>query len=158
MVDRMEDALAGKIAIVTGAASGMGAVMARALIEAGAKVAGIDVNGAGLSHREDEFSRSQHGRSFLKLVADVSSSSDCRHVVDEVLAHWGGLDILVNNAGIGMGPATPPQAEGRIRFWEADPEGWLRIVSINATGAFLMFLMRGHILAEGRLVGRYQIK
>ncbi|MGH6989318.1 MAG: SDR family NAD(P)-dependent oxidoreductase, partial [Stellaceae bacterium] len=125
--------LTGRIAIVTGAASGMGAAMAAALIDAGARVAGIDRNAEGLEAKAGEWPRDR----FRALAGDVSRLADCRRVVADVVEAFGGLDILVNNAGVSMAPAAPPGAT-RARFWEAVPEGWLQIIAINGTGAFLM--------------------
>jgi len=128
-----------KVAIVTGAASGMGAVMAGALLDAGAKVLGVDVDGAGLERRGAAWIRA-HGNQdvFRAATGDVSLIEDCRRAVEEALARFGRLDILVNNAGVGMGLAVPPGMSGRARFWETEPHGWLRILAINAGGAFLM--------------------
>jgi NAD(P)-dependent dehydrogenase (short-subunit alcohol dehydrogenase family) len=126
--------LAGRVAVVTGAASGMGAVMARALAGAGAKVAGVDVDAAGLDRlgAEPVFT----GK-FLKTVADVSKTADCRRAVQHILETSGALDILINCAGISMSTAAGHKA-ARIKFFEADPEGWQRILTINCIGAFLM--------------------
>jgi NAD(P)-dependent dehydrogenase (short-subunit alcohol dehydrogenase family) len=61
----------------------------------------------------------------------------------------------VDNAGVSMAPAQPRNATGRVRFWETVPEGWLRIIEINATGAYLMaHAAAPHLLARkwGRIV------
>jgi NAD(P)-dependent dehydrogenase (short-subunit alcohol dehydrogenase family) len=129
-----EQALAGRVAVVTGAASGMGRVMARALAGAGAKIAGVDVDAAGLDRLAAE---PVFAGQFRKIVADVSKAADCRRAVEDVTASCGGLDILVNCAGISMSSATR-DGEARIKFYEADPDGWQRIVAINCIGAFLM--------------------
>lgn len=129
--------LSGKIAIVTGAASGMGAVMAGALLDAGARVAGVDIDNAGLAAKSAEWTRRHNERVFLGLAADVSSIADCRRVVAQTVEHFGGLDILVNNAGVSMALASPP-GQTRARFWESVPEGWLRVIQINGTGPYLM--------------------
>ncbi len=137
MAERID--LTGKVAIVTGAASGMGAVMASALLEAGAQVAGVDLDAAGLERKGAEWSRRHGNRDvFFGLAADIGLIEDCRRAVADTVARFGRLDILVNNAGVNMGLAIPKGATGRVRFWEAVPEGWLRILQINATGAFLM--------------------
>jgi NAD(P)-dependent dehydrogenase (short-subunit alcohol dehydrogenase family) len=131
--------LAGKVAIVTGAASGMGAVMAAALLEEGAQVVGVDLDAAGLERQGAEWARRHGNRDvFLGFAGDVSLIEDCRRAVEQTVARFGRLDILVNNAGVNMGLAIPRGVTSRVRFWEAAPEGWLRIFQINATGAFLM--------------------
>ena len=127
-------ALAGRVAIVTGAANGMGRVMARALAGAGAKVAGVDVDAGGLDRLAAE---PVFAGKFLNAIANVSKAADCRHAVEQALGTFGALDILINCAGISMSTAAGHKA-ARIKFFEADPEGWQRIVAINAIGAFLM--------------------
>jgi NAD(P)-dependent dehydrogenase (short-subunit alcohol dehydrogenase family) len=141
--------LGGKIAIVTGAASGMGAAMTEALLAIGARVAGIDVDAAGLAAKGAEWSRRHNEKVFLAIAADVSSLADCRRAVAQTTEHFGGLDILVNNAGVSMNLAVPKGTTERARFWETVPEGWLRIIQINATGAYLM----AHVAAP-RMIGR----
>lgn len=126
--------LAGRVAIVTGAASGMGRVMARALAAAGARVAGVDVDTAGLDGLSAE---PVAAGKFLAVASDVSKSADCLRAVRQVVETFGALDILVNCAGISMSTAAGHK-EARIKFFEADPEAWQRIVRINCVGAFLM--------------------
>jgi NAD(P)-dependent dehydrogenase (short-subunit alcohol dehydrogenase family) len=129
-----EQLLQGRVAVVTGAASGMGRVMARALAAAGAKVAGVDVDAAGLDRLGAE---AVFAGGFLKAVTDVSKTAACRDAVKQVVGGLGALDILINCAGISMSSAAAQQ-EARIRFFEADAEGWQRILAINCAGAFLM--------------------
>jgi NAD(P)-dependent dehydrogenase (short-subunit alcohol dehydrogenase family) len=129
-----QQSLAGRVALVTGAASGMGRVMARALAGAGARVTGVDVDAAGLEELAGEpaFAGKLH-----KVAADVSQTAACRDAVRSTVEHAGALDILINCAGISMARAAGGK-QSRIKFYEADPEGWLRILAINAGGTFLM--------------------
>jgi NAD(P)-dependent dehydrogenase (short-subunit alcohol dehydrogenase family) len=129
-----EQLLAGRVAVVTGAASGMGRVMARALAGAGAKIAGVDVDAAGLDRLAAE---PVFAGNLLTAVADVSKAADCRHAVRQTVETFGALDILINCAGVSMSTAAGHK-EARVKFFEADPEGWQRILAINAIGAFLM--------------------
>jgi NAD(P)-dependent dehydrogenase (short-subunit alcohol dehydrogenase family) len=129
-----ERSLGDRVAVVTGAASGMGRVMARALADAGAKVAAVDVNAAGLDRLAAE---PVFAGECLDAIADVSNTADCRQAVERVLERFGALDILINCAGISMSTAAG-QRDARIKFFEADPEGWRRIVTVNTIGAFLM--------------------
>jgi len=130
-----QQVLAGRVAVVTGAASGMGAVMARALAGAGAKVAGVDIDGGGLTRLGGE---AVFAGKFLQVAADVSQTAGCDSAVRKVLAGFGALDILINCAGISMSAAATKRGEARIKFFDADPEGWRRILAINCVGAFLM--------------------
>jgi NAD(P)-dependent dehydrogenase (short-subunit alcohol dehydrogenase family) len=129
-----QQVLASRAALVTGAASGMGRVMARALAAAGARVAGMDIDTAGLDRlaAEPVFA----GR-FLKLAGDVSQIAAAKGAVAKVVETCGALDILINCAGISMARASGGK-QSRIKFHEADPEGWQRILAINAGGTFLM--------------------
>jgi NAD(P)-dependent dehydrogenase (short-subunit alcohol dehydrogenase family) len=126
--------LAGRVAIVTGAANGMGRVMARALAAAGAKVAGVDLDAAGLDRLGGEPTLT--GK-LLTVAADVSKTDDCRRAVAQAAETLGAPDILVNCAGISMSTAAGHR-QARIKFLEADPEAWQRIFAINCIGAFLM--------------------
>lgn len=126
--------LEGRVALVTGAASGMGREMARALAQAGAKIVAVDVNRAGLDKLVAEPALA--GRS-VAAVADVAQAEDCRRAVAAAEHSFGGLDILINCAGIPMNAASPTRAH-RVRFFETDPAGWQKIHAINAVGAFLM--------------------
>ncbi len=126
--------LAGRVAIVTGAANGMGRVMARALAAAGAKVAGVDLDAAGLDRLGGEPTLT--GK-LLAVAADVSKTDDCRRAVAQAAETLGAPDILVNCAGISMSTAAGHR-QARIKFLEADPEAWRRIFAINCIGAFLM--------------------
>jgi NAD(P)-dependent dehydrogenase (short-subunit alcohol dehydrogenase family) len=129
-----QQVLAGRVAIVTGAANGMGRVMARALAAAGATVAGVDIDAAGLDRLGAE---PVFAGKFFNAAADVSKHADCRRAVGQVLEALGALDILVNCAGISMSAAAGHR-DARIRFFDADPDGWQRIFAINCVGAFLM--------------------
>src|SRR4051794_34462885 len=93
------DALTGRVAIVTGAANGMGRVMARALAAAGARIAGVDIDAAGLDKLAPE---AVFTGKFLKVPTDISQAAACRDAVQNVLAAHGGIDILINCAGISM--------------------------------------------------------
>jgi NAD(P)-dependent dehydrogenase (short-subunit alcohol dehydrogenase family) len=126
--------LDGRMAIVTGAASGMGRVMARALAAAGAKVAAVDIDAAGLDRLAAE---PVFAGKFLGVAADVPKAADCRAAVRRVVETFGALDILINCAGVSMSSAAPDKA-ARIKFFDADAEGWQRILTINCIGAFLM--------------------
>ncbi len=129
-----QQALSGRTVIVTGAANGMGRVMIRALAAAGARAAAVDLDAAGLDRLADEpvFA----GR-LRKIAADVSKAEDCRDAVADALAAFGSLDVLVNCAGISMAHAAAHK-QARIKFFDADAEGWRRIIMINCVGAFLM--------------------
>jgi NAD(P)-dependent dehydrogenase (short-subunit alcohol dehydrogenase family) len=114
--------VAGKRALVTAAADGIGKVIATALMNEGAEVHICDVDAARLR----AFSAERPGLG--TTLADVSSEEQVDQLFEEVTAHLGGLDILVNNAGIG-GPA------GRLETLEY--ASWRRTIEVNLDGTFL---------------------
>jgi 3-oxoacyl-[acyl-carrier protein] reductase len=77
-------------------------------------------------------------RRVLALQADVTQEADCRRLVDEAIAAFGGLHILVNNAGRGMKYVSPAFLTEPTRFWEVDSDTWRTIVDTNVNGPFLM--------------------
>jgi len=129
-----EQSLAGRVAIVTGAANGMGRVMARALASAGARIAAVDIDMGGLERLAAE---PVFAGALIKVPTDISQGTACENAVRHVVDAAGGPDILINCAGISMLVAGSP-TDDRVKFYNAKPEGWLRILSINAAGAFLM--------------------
>mgnify|MGYP003302468789 FL=1 len=88
------------IAVVTGAASGMGEATAKLFASEGALVAAIDVNEEGLNRVVDEIS--SEGKSAKGWILDLSDGEEIKRVFDEIAEHFGGIDILVNNAGISI--------------------------------------------------------
>jgi 3-oxoacyl-[acyl-carrier protein] reductase len=92
--------ISGHIAVVTGAASGMGEATAKLFASEGALVAAIDVNEEGLNRVVDEIS--SEGKSAKGWILDLSDGGEIKRVFDEIAEHFGGIDILVNNAGISI--------------------------------------------------------
>ncbi|MCW5747934.1 MAG: glucose 1-dehydrogenase [Alphaproteobacteria bacterium] len=117
------DELAGRVAIVTGGASGIGAACARLLAAAGASVVIGDVqDDLGATVARDIGART----SFRTL--DVAGEESWQAVIDDTLARFGRLDILVNNAGISGGAGT---------IEDTTVEAWERVHAINLDGVFL---------------------
>ena len=118
--------LAGKVALVTGAGSGIGRASALRLARAGAKVAALSRTERELRTLVDEIAGA--GGEGLVLVADLSEPAGVREAVEQTVARWGRLDIVVANAGI----------NGVWAALEAlDPAEWDRTIRINLTGTFL---------------------
>ena len=126
-LSQLSRSIAGKNAIVTGAASGMGRATAHLFADEGARVAVTDVNGAGAEAVAKEITEA--GGEAAAWALDVSNAEDVRKVVDAVVAHFGGLDILVNNAGISR--IAPVSHEGYAEAWE-------ETLAVNLTGEMLM--------------------
>tara|TARA_B110000908_G_scaffold134225_1_gene158622 strand:- start:60 stop:839 length:780 start_codon:yes stop_codon:yes gene_type:complete len=92
--------IVGKVAIVTGAASGMGRATAHLFIDEGARVAIIDINADALAVVEKEIR--DVGGDVLAITADCSEQSEVVAAIKKTAAHFGGIDILINNAGIAI--------------------------------------------------------
>ena len=115
----------GHVAIVTGAASGIGAGIADCFAEAGAEVVVADVNerqGAQISAELQQ----RHGVG-LFVKTDVSQAADCRRLMGETLSTYGQIDTLVNNAGVNFVKPT----------LEMDEADWDRVVDVDLKGTFL---------------------
>jgi len=116
----------GKVALVTGAALGLGRSFAKTLAEAGADVVITDIDRDHLDETEGILQKT--GKKILKFVADVTSPADVARMVQETVSSLGQLNIAVNNAGI----ITKP-----VRLHEMPFEDWNKVISIDLTGVFL---------------------
>ncbi|OUC96699.1 short-chain dehydrogenase [Streptosporangium minutum] len=135
MLDRFR--LDGKVAIVTGASSGLGVAFARGLAEAGADI----VIGA---RRKDRLERTralveETGRRCVAVATDVTSPEDCQALVEAAVAELGAVDILINNAGVGT--AVPALKE--------TPEQFRQVVEINLHGTYWMAQACARVMRPG---------
>ncbi len=114
------------VAIVTGAARGLGRTFASALAGQGAKIVVLDIADT------DETVRliTDAGGTAIGIRADVTDEADCRRAAEETAAAYGRIDILVNNAAIIYGIKRKP-------FYEIDPAEWDRLMSVNVKGTWL---------------------
>jgi meso-butanediol dehydrogenase/(S,S)-butanediol dehydrogenase/diacetyl reductase len=117
----MTQDFAGKVAIVTGGSSGMGAAAARLLVERGARVVIADINAAG-----GEALAKELGGDTAFVRCDVTSIAETEATVKAVVDRFGRLDVLFNNAGKGHLSETP----------DLDPAEWHEIVAINLYSVF----------------------
>ena len=131
--------LEGKTAIVTGASSGIGAATARALSDAGARVAG----GA---------RRVEQLETAIALELDVTDPTSCERFVDDAMRELGGLDILVNNAGLGLGrdPFDASTEKDEETVLETNVHGLLRMTRL----CLRHIRDGGHIVNMGSIAGR----
>ena len=124
--------LEGKVAMITGGASGIGAASARLFAEHGAGVAIADLND-NLGRQVADEIVAAGGSAFYRHL-DTSSEDEWRDAIRAVLERFGRLDIMLNAAGVsGRGPdgATSP------RVADMDVESWNHVMAVNATGVFL---------------------
>jgi NAD(P)-dependent dehydrogenase (short-subunit alcohol dehydrogenase family) len=113
----------GKVAIVTGAAQGIGRAIAEGLADAGARIVVADLQGA-----EEAASSFADG---IGITANVADENDVQRLVDEVVERCGTVDILVNNAGV--------YASLEMRPFEQIPlEEWHKVMDVNVASMFLM--------------------
>ncbi len=136
---RISTDLTGQIAIVTGAARGLGRLIAETLADSGVKVACVDVNTDLLSETVDSINAAGVGEA-AAYGCDVTDSQRVGEVVGEVVAKWGGLQILVNNAGI--------TRDGLIMRMKDDQ--WDSVLNINLRGTFLFTRAACKPLMKGR--------
>lgn len=119
--------LSGKVAIITGAASGMGAAEARLFAKEGAKVIATDMQEELLQTVVNEIN-SEHGEAVLALKHNVTEENEWKDVITRAVNEFGKIDILINNAGI----------TGKLAAIEDYTiEEWNKVMNINATGNFL---------------------
>jgi 3-oxoacyl-[acyl-carrier protein] reductase len=117
--------LKGRIAVVTGAAQGIGQAIAQELSKCGVKVVVSDVNVG-----EGEKTARDLGGESVFIPCDISDQIQARALVDSTLARFGRLDIMVNNAGINSGP------ELRTTVDNFSDELWEKIISVDLNGTF----------------------
>ena len=127
--------LGGKLAIVTGAGSGLGRDMALGLAEAGADLIIADLD----PQRGEEAAAEirQEGRKALSVPLDVSQPDQVERLVEVAREHFPGIDILVNNAGISIHAPT----------LTCSLESWQRVFDVNTTGTFLCSQAVGRVMA-----------
>jgi len=122
----MDLGLNDKVAIITGSARGLGAAMARRLAQEGAKVVINDIN-VDLAQATTQ-ALQDDGLAAHCIPADVTQAGDVQRLVDETVAHFGGVHILVNNAGA-------PRDQYLVKMTEAE---WDFVIDVMLKGAFLM--------------------
>jgi 3-oxoacyl-[acyl-carrier protein] reductase len=113
-LSQLSRSIAGSVAIVTGAASGMGRATAHLFADEGARLAIMDINSAGLEAVAAEI-RSV-GAEVLAVAVDLSSRDAVEQAVAQVAAHFGAIDILVNNAGLVI--PTMVDADNFAHAWD----------------------------------------
>jgi NAD(P)-dependent dehydrogenase (short-subunit alcohol dehydrogenase family) len=130
-------ALEGRVAIITGASSGLGVEFALAFAQAGADVAICARREVRLA--ETRARVEQLGRRCIAITADVTEPEDCDAVVQETLAAYGQLDVLVNNAGIGTAVPATRERPGEFRH----------VIEVNLYGSYWMAQACGRVMKPG---------
>lgn len=129
--------LDGKVAVVTGASSGLGVDFAKALAEAGADVA---IGARRVERLADTAALIEGaGRRALCVATDVADPASCQALVDAAMAEFGRVDVLINNAGVGT--AVPATRE--------TPEQFREVIDINLNGSYWMAQACGRVMGPG---------
>ena len=122
-LSKLNRSVAGKVALITGAGSGMGRATACLFADEGAKVAAADWNAEPVEKVAEEIRGA--GNTARAWQCDVSDRQAVNRLVEQVVSEYGGLDILVNNAGISA--AVPIEGD-------AYDEAWAKVLAVNLTG------------------------
>jgi len=117
--------LSGRVAVVTGAAMGIGSAIASELAGLGARVVVVDVN----ENEALQMAQTLHaaGAEAMALACDIGQAEQVAASAERVFRQWGGLDVLVNCAGVGSEPGLP--------YTRCSPDSWRRTLNINLMGA-----------------------
>jgi NAD(P)-dependent dehydrogenase (short-subunit alcohol dehydrogenase family) len=144
-----------RVAIVTGAAGGIGRVMVGGLLGAGLRVAAVDRAADGLAALADAARDRQQGAKLLTIEADLARDEAAAEIVAQTRGRFGKIDILVNNAGIGQATLRTDGWRRPIRFWEVGADDWRRFVAVHTTAPLLLAqaVLPGMVAAKwGRIV------
>lgn len=146
----MKRKLEGQVALVTGASSGIGAGVAKALAQEGAAVV---INYSSSPEKAEKVLNEiqRAGGTAMTLKADVSSEQEVLAMYQEIFKQFGTVDILINNAGL----------QKDNKFHEMSLEEWNRVIGVNLTGQFLCareaikeFLKRGVVPSKSKAAGK----
>lgn len=134
----MDLGLSGKVAIITGSARGLGAATARRPAQEGAKVIVTDI----LADQAQATAEALRGEGLAAhcIAGDITKGADVQRLVDETVAHFGGVHVLVNNAGF-------PRDKYLVKMSEED---WDLVITVMLKGAFLAAkAVMPHLIAQG---------
>jgi 3-oxoacyl-[acyl-carrier protein] reductase len=142
--------LDGRVALVTGAANGLGRAMAQAMVRAGADVVFADIEAAAAGQAVSEVAFKPGCGKAIALPCDITDKHACERTVKETLRLFGGLHVLVNNAGKGPAHLERLPDFKSTKFWEANVDMWATVIETNVVGTFLMsHYAAPHMIAHG---------
>jgi NAD(P)-dependent dehydrogenase (short-subunit alcohol dehydrogenase family) len=120
-----------RVALVTGAAGGIGRALVGGLLGQGLKVAAVDRTADGLAELAKTAEERQQGANFMTIEGDLAHDEAIPEIVAKARAKFGTIDILVNNAGVGQATVRADNRERPIKFWEVAPEQWKLFVAVH---------------------------
>jgi NAD(P)-dependent dehydrogenase (short-subunit alcohol dehydrogenase family) len=127
-----------RVAIVTGAAGGIGRAMTRGLLAAGIRVAGVDRDQGPLDALAASAREQGKAADLLTIQTDLTADSSTDEITQATRGRFGRIDILVNNAGIGPGSIRPDSWQRPLKFWEITPDQWRRFVAVHTTAPWAL--------------------
>jgi NAD(P)-dependent dehydrogenase (short-subunit alcohol dehydrogenase family) len=122
-----------RMAIVTGAAGGIGRAMTLGLLAAGIRVAAVDRDRGPLEALAAVARDVRTATELLTICVDLAADSAADEITRTVLGRFGQIDILVNNAGIGPGAIRADSWQHPLKFWDITPDQWRRFVAVHTT-------------------------
>jgi NAD(P)-dependent dehydrogenase (short-subunit alcohol dehydrogenase family) len=122
-----------RVALVTGAAGGIGRALVGGLLGAGLKVAAVDRTADGLAELAQAAQERQQGANLLTIEADLAQDEAIAEIIAKARARFGTIDILVNNAGVGQATVRTDNRSRPIKFWEVTPEQWKLFVAVHTS-------------------------
>ena len=134
----MAEAMAGRTALVTGAAGGFGRVITKALAEAGAHVLATDVAPEGLAKLAEDIGKAGLGERVSVRELDISDNGACVAAVAAAHEQFGGLDILINNGAMGMGAISERHMTELVTIDQVEPDVWDKFIAVNLSGAWYL--------------------
>ena len=138
-----------RVAIVTGAAGGIGRAMTRALLAAGIRVAGVDLDREPLEALAASAREQGKGGDLFTVQTDLTSDSAAEEITKATRDRFGRIDILVNNAGIGPGAIRPDSWQRPLKFWEITPDQWRRFVAVHTTAPLALYAVVPEMMRQG---------
>jgi NAD(P)-dependent dehydrogenase (short-subunit alcohol dehydrogenase family) len=120
-----------RVAIVTGAAGGIGRELVLGLLGKELAVAAVDRTADGLSELAQMAQERQQGASLITIEADLARDGSIDEIISKVRGRFGVIDILVNNAGVGQATLRSDNRQRPIKFWEVTPEQWKLFVAVH---------------------------
>ena len=120
-----------RVAIVTGAAGGIGRELVLGLLGKEIKVAAVDRTAQGLAELAQTVQERQQSAKLLTIEADLSGDGSIDEIVAKARERFGVIDILVNNAGVGQATMRSDNRQHPIKFWEVTPEQWKLFVGVH---------------------------
>ena len=122
-----------RVAVVTGAAGGIGRAMVRGLMAADMRVAGVDRDREPLEALAASAREQGKADDLLTIQTDLTNNSAVEEITKATRDRFGRIDVLINNAGIGPGAIRPDSWQRPLKFWEITPDQWRRFVTGGAT-------------------------